>query len=321
MECMERACFCLTLDTELYWGVFDKISYEEFKKICPDTRKVFSLLLDLFEKRQIKVTWAFVGHLFLKEYYGENGKKHPHLIRPPTKTGEDRLSVLPFGSVESEPYWYGADLVELIRSRAPEHEIALHTFTHTIWTKGISEEVVRSELEHSLRYARELGLELKSFVFPRNQEGFHHLLREYGFTAYRGSEDWLDSRLILGKPYRIAKHWLKLPPRVSQPEEKLAGLWNIRASMFLPPIESVYKALSLRARVIRAKKGIERAVEKKAVFHLWFHPHNACQQTEAFLFVLDNILRLVEKEIQAGRIENLTMAELAEKMSKEKKAL
>jgi len=316
---MDKACFCLTLDTELYWGVFDKIPLERFQQICPDFRRVFSRLLEVFARRSIKATWAFVGHLFLREYWGEGGKKHPQLIRPRTKRGKDRLSPLPFGSVESQPYWYGADLVELIRSFAPKHEIGLHTFTHTIWSRKLREEVAKSELEHGLKYAQKLGLELKSFVFPRNQERFHHLLRDYGFIAYRGGEDWLDSHQLLGKPYRLAKQWLKLTPRVSFPAEKIEGLWNIPASMFLPPISSIYQGLSLQARVIRAKKGIEKAVEKKAVFHLWFHPHNACEQTELFLLVLDNILKLVEREIQAGRMINLTMSELAEKLSQKRR--
>lgn len=77
------AQFVISIDTELAWGSnYDekilKSRQEAFKK----TRAAIDQILSLFEKYQISVTWAIVGHLMLENCSKENGIKHPDIVRP-----------------------------------------------------------------------------------------------------------------------------------------------------------------------------------------------------------------------------------------------
>ena len=321
---MEKGIFCLTLDTELAWGMVDQPAARTFAQAHSSLKgRVFSRLLELFERFKIKATWAMVGHLFLKEYQGENGKKHPDLVRPEYSWVKgDWLDPLPFGSTETEPFWYGRDILDLIRASPIQHEIGLHSFTHTIWgEKGFSQQAARSELAHAQKYARLAGVAPRSFVFPRNLVGCLEVLKEFGFIAFRGREDWLDNQIRLGKPYRLVKQFLKFAPPVFEPCEVLPGLWDIPASMFLPQVDafSNWLRLPLKSRVQRAAKGVNAAVRERKVFHLWFHPHNACFETEMFFLALSNILDLVNREIDLGNLQNLTLSETAECAAQKKR--
>jgi hypothetical protein len=62
--------------------------------------------------------------------------------------------------------------------------------------------------------------------------------------------------------------------------------------------------------VSQAKKGIREAVQRKSLFHLWFHPFNLAT-SPTLLEGLNDILALVNQEMQAGNLVSLTMAETA----------
>jgi hypothetical protein len=97
----------------------------------------------------------------------------------------------------------------------------------------LTREAVDAELELCLRLAAARGIELRSFVFPRNAEGHHEALRAHGFRAFRGADPtgWAGLPRPLARPAHLASHILGTPPPVSRPTERLPGLWDIPGSM------------------------------------------------------------------------------------------
>jgi hypothetical protein len=81
--------------------------------------------------------------------------------------------------------WFVPEVFELVRA-AGGHEIACHGFSHLPLAEDlICEEDARHELAAALEVAGAKGVSLKTFVYPRNEIGYVHLLREHGFAGYR----------------------------------------------------------------------------------------------------------------------------------------
>jgi peptidoglycan/xylan/chitin deacetylase (PgdA/CDA1 family) len=318
-----RPTFALTFDAELMWGSFDRMSAERFERRYPDVRGTIRAILDELDEFGIAATWAVVGHLFLDCCERDaSGRTHPQLLRPShDRLERDRLGADPGTDRLRDPLWYGDDLIEAIQAGRPGHEIGSHSFSHPIFGEpGMTAEVARSELAECVRVARARGITLRSFVFPRNREGHHEVLREFGITAYRGAD-----RTWYGNYPRMAArgaHFLDqgagIAPRVSQPVERLPGLWDVPGSMLLLHRVGVRRWLSMQAKVHKARSGLRRAIDQEAVFHLWTHPMNLAYERDVMLAGLRSILRDVADLRDRGLIQVATMAEIAEQAEQQK---
>ena len=58
---MKTPFFTISLDFELFWGVFDVMQIETYGRNILGGRKAIPLLLSLFKKYNIHATWATVG--------------------------------------------------------------------------------------------------------------------------------------------------------------------------------------------------------------------------------------------------------------------
>ena len=233
-----RPTLVISIDHEFIWGCFDQLGPDAFLKVYPDPRGVVRALVDLFEELQIPTTWAMVGHLFLASCNrGHDGRPHPEIARPHHRWySGDWLGADPCTDRTRDPLWYGDDILDLIQSARAGHEIACHSFSHVVYgDPGCHREAASTDLRACVETAARRGIKLRSFVFPRNSEGHHALLREHGFIAFRGEDPtwWRD----LPGPAKRAGHLLDqaaaLPPPVSEPTEKLPGLWNLPGSLLL----------------------------------------------------------------------------------------
>jgi hypothetical protein len=308
--------FVISLDTELIWGSFDHIAPQSFAARYPNVRGTIRRLIELFERHDVPATWAVVGHLFLGSCArGADGHPHPECVRPRHRWfAGDWLGLDPCTDRLTDPLWYGDDIVDwLLAARTPQ-EIGSHSFSHVIFgDRGCSADVARSELRACAEQALRRGITLKSFVFPRNSEGHHELLREFGITAFRGQDPtWY--RQFPRAPRRIA-HLLDqavaVAPPVSQPSERLPGLWNIPGSMLWMYREGARRFVPLASRVRKAKRGLRRASEQGAVFHLWCHPFQLSIDRDAMMGALDDVLSEAVRMRARGELEILTMGGLA----------
>lgn len=315
---LDRGVFTLSLDFELIWGTVDHGGPERFRQACEVEREVvIDRLLTLLAEFDISATWCIVGHLFLSSCVPVDGAKHPEIVRPSHSWSQGDWFVHdPCGSEQTDPIFYGASLIEKIRACPVPQEIGCHSFSHVIFgDAGCSRATAASELAECVSLARQQGIRLQSFAFPRNRVGHLDVLREYGFTCYRGPEPvWYERAgvpRVLERMGHLADVLSARRPPVVVPEETADGVWNIPGSMLYFPMHGRRRYIPLSLRVRRALKGIERAVAEGKVFHLWFHPTNLADETERMFTGLRSIFERVDALRSASRIAVAPMGSLA----------
>jgi hypothetical protein len=277
---LAKPVFTVSLDFELLWGTADRSYSEAFERLCAIEREqVFDRLLHLVAEYGISATWAVVGKLFL----ADGGR---------------------------DPLHHASDLVEKIRRCPVAQEIGSHTLTHAMIGE-ISREEAKAELEGWARLAREAGVEYQSIVFPRNCAGHPEVVRSSGFRCFRGKErTWYAGR---GRPLRRLGHLLDIltarTPKSALPQLE-DGLWNIPGSMLYTPAFGVRRFLPVWLRVLRANRGLDRAIRRREVFHLWFHPTDLAIRTDAMLDGLRRIFERAARLRDAGELDILPMRAL-----------
>src|SRR5207237_8338976 len=131
---------------------------------------------------------------------------------------------------------------------APRQELASHTFSHYYCLEdGQDAAAFRADLESAVRIADHAGVRLHSIVFPRNQlnPAYTGVLRELGFTAYRGNQAGFlhaarregDQRRWV-RALRLADAYVSLSgPSLVAWDDVVDddGLANVAASRFLRP--------------------------------------------------------------------------------------
>jgi hypothetical protein len=315
---MDKGVFVLSLDTELAWGCCsDERKIQRNRRYFMQTRENINSLLNLLERHSISATWNIVGHLFLSSCSPINNVVHPEIIRPRYSWfSGDWFKLDPCSNIESAPIWYGADIVDSIRSCKVPQEIGCHTFSHIIVDDtGCRQECLDSELKVCQDLARGLNIQLKSFVFPRNREFFTNVLADNGFNAYRGREPHWHSRcpeIVQKIAYFVESLLFFVSPPVGIPQKR--ECWDIKGSYFYGHCDHMAKLLPISFRVVKVKRGIDKAAAEQKVFHLWFHPFNLASNPQGLLKGLDSLFSYVECMRDEGKMENLTMGALANKL-------
>ena len=315
-----KKCAVLTvsLDLELIWGVRDHVGPgHPYLNWLQGVRPAVRALLTLFAAARVPACWAAVGHLFYEEYRGELGRKHPEMPRPTRPAGApDWYADLPLGDTRSAPLWYGADLIEQIAGCPVAQEIGGHTFSHLAATDpGVTRELFAAELAKSNELAARRGLRLRSLVFPRNRVGHLDVLREHGYVAYRGpNSEWywrLPGRKLQAAG-RLASDLAALTPPVDLPVLKRQGVVEVPHSMFFAPFWGPARLVPAGARVAQGIRGLERAVRRGGVFHIYSHPHNFGQHTARLVDALGAVLYHGARLRDRGDLCILPMGRIAE---------
>lgn len=301
---MVPGIFTVSLDFELYWGVRDKTDLESYRANLLGARLVIPQLLDLFAQSDIHVTWATVGFLF----FDDKDDLLAHL--PDLTPGYIDRNLSPYHHVyrigpneKQDPFHFARSLIRRIL-HYPGQEIGTHTFSHYYCLEqGQTLDEFRADLRAAHAAARQLGVELKSLVFPRNQWRPDYLTAcvETGIRAVRGPgrawmyrpEGGLHGRAK--RAFRLADSYVALSgPNSRRPAPCAAGLVNVPASRLLRPYSPRLARLTpLQLRRIRG--GMKHAAEHGLTYHLWWHPHNFGILQEQNLATLKNILAHFEE--------------------------
>lgn len=319
-----RGTMVLSLDFELSWGRFDKMPIDKLESDSLVERKTIRRLLALMDQYEIPATWATVGHLMLDRCTRDSGgHAHPE-IRP-----HARYSWMPFEwfrfdpctEASHAPAWYAPDIVEWIRSSKVRHEIGSHSFGHIYY--GDSEctpEMAEADLEAAIETATRRGVELRSFVFPRNRVGHLDVLQKCGVKAYRGQDPMMRG-WGKGPLLRAVHFWHQLwglPPEPVCAEEVLPGLWNIPGNQFFMPKVGVRRLIPMVCQVRRVKAGINQAIERNELYHLWFHPFNLNHKPNVMFSGLERIFRYAKRLRAEGMLDILTMGDYAQRLEEQK---
>lgn len=309
--------FTISLDFELIWGTLDLFGPERFRQACEIERSAVVRLLNLFAEFDVPATWCVLGHLFLDSCTGIDGRKHPEIVRPNHAwCRHDWFHFDPCGTEQTAPVFYGRSLIERIRECRSPQEIGCHSFSHVIFgDPGCSTVTAETEIEACVQLARAMGIELRSFAFPRNSVGHLDVLARHGFRSYRGPEpSWYEGLTWPHVFKRLFHLWDVLRaarPPVVLPERTPSGLWNIPGSMIYFPMHGLRRHIPLQTRILRAVKGLDAAVSANRLFHLWFHPTNLADELESMFRGLRSILEHAWQLKEKGDLIILSMGELA----------
>jgi peptidoglycan/xylan/chitin deacetylase (PgdA/CDA1 family) len=293
--------FVISLDFELYWGVKDKRTIENYGPNLLGVKKVIPALLHLFQQYGISATFSTVGFLFAKN------KQELISYLPEVKPEYNDTNLSPYSTMskvgeseEDDPYHFGYSLLEQIKT-AENHEISSHTFCHYYCLEpGQTKESFRQDLQAAKKIAADKDINVRSLVFPRNQfnEEYLAICKETGIETFRGNPDsWLyagrnkESESIYRRAIRFVDFYINLSGHHCHTKDYILSypLVNVAASRFLRPYKKKLAFLDFM-RLRRIKKSMLHAAKKNKVFHLWWHPHNFGVNIEENLLFLQKIL-------------------------------
>ncbi|MCB9780221.1 MAG: polysaccharide deacetylase family protein [Alphaproteobacteria bacterium] len=317
-----RGVFTLSFDFELVWGSRDLV--RSVPALCDEARvtraEVFGPLLDALTRLGIQATWATVGHLFLGEARRVDGVLHPDIV-PPRHSWflEPWFDGVPEGTEAEHPEYYGESLVR--RLVAAGQEVGSHSFSHPVFgDPGCTRQVADTELARCVAEAERLGVQLRSFVFPRNVSGHLDLLARHGFTVWRDVEPaWFHHPNMphqVGRLGHLASVAGAFTPPTVLPIRSEHGLWNLPASASFLPYGGVRRAIPIARRVARCEAGLDAAARSRRVFHLYLHPINLASAPRPMLAGLISVLESAARRRDAGELEILGMAAVAERARK-----
>ncbi|MNF23026.1 Polysaccharide deacetylase [compost metagenome] len=295
---MPEGIFTVSLDFELYWGVRDKRSIEQYRRNLLGVRQAVPAMLGVFREHDVHATWAAVGFLFFDSR--ENLTQNlPHLL---PSYAQNVLSPYPYiqsSDCLEAAYHFAPDLLDMIAACAGQ-EIGTHTFSHYYCLEqGQTLEQFAADISAAVATARARGLPTTSIVFPRNQWNPSYLatLNQFGIRCYRGNEQsWIyqasadAQETRLQRALRLLDAYLNLSGHNTYQlaECMRAPPFNLPASRFLRPY-SKHLAKFEWLRLRRIKAAMNDAAINGKLFHLWWHPHNFGTNTAQNIHFLTRI--------------------------------
>lgn len=313
----DRGTFTVSIDLELAWGVCERDIRESMRRKLELEREIVQRILGLFSKYQISATWAVVGHLLSPECRWASGRVHPEICRPIVK-GSKQDWFFQHPKERGHRLWYGGDLVKLIRDASPDQEIGSHSFCHIPFDEeATNPDAVAADIEMAKRAHDALDLPFRTFVFPRELVGYRELLAKAGICVYRGRDDrwfysvprWLDS-MPFGPFHRVLRFisfLVPVAPRTVRAQVDDVGMVNVPGSMLLIGRGGLRRLIPSRNLINMGVAGLTRAVQRKEIFHLVFHPSNFADRMQEQLRVLESILETAQRLRLENRLEVLPM--------------
>lgn len=290
--------FCISLDFELHWGIFDNHSLSDKEIALRNTREVIPKMLSSFEKHNVEATWASVGMMFNNSIEEVRTNYPTHLPSYSNK----KLSSYNFLETEvkdqTDPYYIAKDLLEHIK-KTPGQEIGTHTYSHYYaLEEGQTQEEFNADLAKCNELAEGMGVKLESIVFPR-----HQVNEEYYTTCVKNG-----IHIIRTNPTKwpwLMKNNHKLSAKIARSLDCYVPVFNnnvtlealkeakkehflVPASRFLRP--AIGSPFANKLRIRRIKGEMTRAAKKNEYYHLWWHPHNFGNTPEKAMEELDDIL-------------------------------
>lgn len=317
-----QGLFVISLDFELFWGIRDKFSFEQYGANVLGVWEVIPKMLKLFGKYDVHASFATVGAMFSENY--EDLKK----FLPEIKPNYSDTNLSPYmGYIEESQqndsrYYFGKKLIEMVKNDS-RHEIGTHTFSHYYaLEEGQTKEEFEADLEAAIKIAEANQIQIKSFVFPRHQINPDYLEVFYrnGIQIYRGTEKaWCHSPArgadegILKRAVRYLDYFVCLGNQHCQDlsEVKDGNLYRVRASRWLRPFKESEKKFDF-LKIRRIKNQMSHAAKKGKIFHLWFHPHDIGVNQEINFKLLEEILKHYAFLKEKYQMKSCNMAEVVE---------
>lgn len=285
---MEKGAVTISIDLELAWGNWDNLEAHHVANVQRSERLIVRKLVDIFDRFDLPVTWAFVAALL--DPASAKGRAGP------------------------ESLWYAPDVLDTIRGAATAHDFGSHGGRHRYF-----DEMSVAEAEDDLGFAHHVhktaGLKLSSFVFPRNKVAKLDMLARHGLRVYRGEDHAWHQRIRSRQPQagRIANlvdKMLPIAPEAVRPEAS-ADLVNLPGSMLFLGRDGVRRFASSGTMTAKLNKGMDAAAAGPGVFHLWFHPSNFWHDSDRQFATFERFAESLSEKVARGQMEVRPMASYA----------
>jgi peptidoglycan/xylan/chitin deacetylase (PgdA/CDA1 family) len=322
----ETGKLVISLDFELFWGMTDKFTLDEYGSRILGEQTAIPKMLEIFQKYGLHATWGTVGMLAFdtkEELMAALPEKRPHYANK-NLSNYDYLARANVGQGEkTDHYHFGASLVRLIQS-CPHQEIASHTFSHYYALEdGQDLQTFKADLEAQKATLARFGVTPRSLIFPRNQasDAYARAAGEAGIIVYRGNENHVLYRArpeaeqsLSIRALRLADHYLPISGHHTYALSAVAKSGvphNIAASRFFRPYMARLRMLEM-LRLARIKRSMTYAAKRAEIFHLWWHPHNVGAEQEENFANLEKIAQHFVKLKERYGMESATMRETAD---------
>lgn len=294
--------FVISLDLELMWGCYDWADVNGYGRTnVTNVRKVVNGLLDLFNEFNIKATFAVVGIIGCKDI--QDAMQYcPKVLPTYRKNIKNPYQNNVLESIKEGEYdlFFAPDIIDKLKS-FDNIEIATHTFTHYFCCEdGQNVEQFAADLEQVKSLSDQLGTDVKSIVFPKNQvdDKYLEVCASYGISSYRGV-----AANFFSSSNNIVKSQIQRIIRLLDSYINISGfstidyttipictnIINVPATRFLRPINRKFGLVD-RMRLNRIKKEMTYAAKMGHLYHLWWHPHNFGANVKENLAFLREIL-------------------------------
>lgn len=322
MKKEKQGILVISLDFELFWGIRDKYSFEEYGPNVLGVWEVIPKLLELFKKHDLHATFATVGAMFSSDL--EDLKQYLPKVRP---AYEDQnlspyLGYIDESIQHNDQYYFGKKLLELVKKDS-NHEIGTHTFSHYYALElGQSQKEFEADLDAAIEIAKANEIKLETLIFPRHQINVEYLnsLSKKSIKIYRETEKaWFHSAArgaeesIVKRGFRYLDYFVNLGHQHCQDlsEIKQGELYAIRASRWLRPFKESESRFD-QLKIQRIKSQMKYAAQNGKIFHLWFHPHDIGIHQEENFQMLAEIFAYYEKMKKDYQMESRNMKEVVE---------
>lgn len=317
MKKQNKGIFCVSLDFEMFWGMQDAVTLEEYGQNVINGKAEGKRQLKLFDQYGIHATWGTVGFLLaenktqLLRYIPE--KKPSYLLarRNPYR----QMEALGESAAES-PWYYARELVDEIL-KYPTQELGSHTFSHYYCTEaGQTVEEFTADMQAAVQIAKDTAYPPVSLVFPRNQsaDAYAAAARDCGFLCYRGEENnWIYRRIhkeFWLRAIRMLDSYFPLSGPNCHAICERNGLIDVCGSAFLRPYNPKLRFLE-PLKMARIRSQMKYAAKHGLVYHLYWHPHNLGANADRSFAQQEKLFAYFQKLHRKYGMESLNMAEAA----------
>ena len=328
MKMNKQGIFVISLDHELMWGCCEWSTPDEYgKSNIAQVPIIIRRLQSLFHQYGVHATFATVGMIMMKnkeDAFKQIPEKTPSYLRIEASpySNDYILQIKP----EYESMYFAHQQVHAL-NEDQNIEVGTHTYCHYYcWEPGQTLDEFEADIQNAVKAAKQMGITLKSIVFPKNQISDKYLAvcAKYGITSYRGNalkyfdeptNKWEDFK---NRFCRLLDAYINIGGMTSIPYDQLEhknGLLNIRASRMLRPYNAKLSFLEwLRLR--RIQKEMLYAARNNEVYHLWWHPHNFGTNVEENLYFLERILHTYKECKERYGMCSCTMSEFVEQFKR-----
>ncbi|ADP69692.1 hypothetical protein Rvan_0406 [Rhodomicrobium vannielii ATCC 17100] len=295
--------FLISFDCEGNWGIADRRERIESRFITRQRlSQSYLALLKLLDVYDMPATFAFVMAFILRD--SERADWQPRLT---DVTCDGRNWMENFRRAESSgdlDGWFCPEALDMVMADR-RHEIGCHGLRHVPFTgEGVTEEVIRIELACAREIASSRGIDLRTFVFPRNEVSRPDLLAEYGYRGFRNAHPSLGRLGRIGNLLRECDVWER-----AQPEEApVSGLVSIPGGCFINWQKGARRLVPRALCRARWKSIIADAADNDRIAGVFLHPHNLIDGPETLLF-LEDVLELLAEYREKRALRVVTQAE------------